>query len=41
MNKELLTKFRHKKEAYKRWKQRQVTPREHGDTLQAHEGAFR
>jgi len=35
MNDELLTKSSHKKEAYRRWKQGQVTREEHRNTVQA------
>lgn len=35
MNKELLSKLRHKKEAYRRWKQEHMTEEEYGDTVQA------
>ena len=34
MNKERLTKFRHKKDASKRWKQGQVIQEEYADTVQ-------
>lgn len=34
MNKEHLTKFRHKKKAYKKWKQGQMLQEEYVDTVQ-------
>ena len=33
MNEELLAKLKHKKEAYRRWKQGQVTWKEYRDTV--------
>ena len=35
MSEELLTKLRHKKEMYKRWKQRQVTQEEYRAAVRA------
>lgn len=40
MNKELLTKLRHKKE-HQRWKQEQVTQEEYSNTVQAHRDSIR
>lgn len=36
VNKELLTKLKHKEEAYKRWKQGQVTQEEYRDIVQGY-----
>jgi len=41
MNAELLGKLKHKKEAYVKWKQSQVTQQECGDTVQVHRDGVR